>query len=321
MLIHTLLATLALSASPDGGQPRPAIGAEVEVGPSGRSGDAKSPEVTNYPLKVGVVSVLGPKAAKADSERIVAYLAKALGRKMAAVIFTDYDELANAAIDEKIDFAWMPPLQGFNAKLGGATLAVKLLRGGAPNYRSVIFTRADSPFTDLASVHGAKVGWVDRNSSTGYLFPLATVARAKLSLPALFKEQTFLGNHEAVCRAVESKQVDVGATLADEPPAGKELKDIEVTGCQQALGPKGGKLKVLAVSEPVPNDVLVLRRGLDVPTRNSLTKALLAMTSAKDGKALLKDVFKADGVAEVQEGDFDPVQHALEAASGLEAQQ
>jgi phosphonate transport system substrate-binding protein len=310
MSLYAWIAGLALAAAPAATPPAATSPAVVPPKPI--------PPKPAPPLTVGVASTLGPKVAKADADKIGAYLKKELKREVSPVVFKTYEELAIALVDDKVDFAWMPPLQGFNAKLGGATIVAKLLRNGSPHYRAVLFARGDAKYTDLASLQGARVAWVDRNSSAGYLFPLATLAKAKLTPGKLFSDQKFLGNHQAVCKAVESKKADVGATFADEPPAGKDPHALEVTGCKQATGAKAAGLKVVAVSEPVPNDVLVVRKSLDAPTRTAITQAILGMPQNKDGKALLKQAFTAEGVAEVQEGDFDPVQRALEAASEVE---
>jgi phosphonate transport system substrate-binding protein len=278
---------------------------------------AARPDVA-APLTVGMVNALGPKVANADAERIGAYLKKGVPRGVAPVIFKSYEELAIALVDDKVDFAWMPPLQGYNARLGGATVVAKLVRNGSPYYRAVLFVRADSKYADLPSLRGARVAWVDRNSSSGYYFPLATLSKAGLSADRVFTDQAFLGSHEAVCAAVVDKKADVGATFADEPPLGQDPRRVEVTGCKQVLGTKGAPLRAVGVSEPIPNDMLVVRKGLDEATRAALREELLAMPQRKDGQGLLRDVFHAEGVATVNDLDFEPVQHALQSANTVE---
>jgi phosphonate transport system substrate-binding protein len=303
-----LWATLAAPAT---NAPAPAVGTEVDV-------HGVQPVVvadqSKRPLRVGVVAVLGTKSNK-DGPAFARFLGAQLGKPVEPVTFKDYDQVATAVVDEEIDIAWMPPLQGFNAKLGGATVPAKLTRGGQGSYRSVLFARADAPYSSLAAVKGARVAWVERNSATGYLFPLALISKTKLEVATLFKTQEFLGNHEAVCEAVVKGKVDIGATLADEPPAGTPLSEIDITGCREGVGPKTNKLKVLAISDPVPNDVLVLRKGIDAGLRVQLEKLALGLAQSKDGAKLLHDVFHADGTAAAAETDFEPVARALEAAS------
>ncbi len=78
---------------------------------------------------------------------------------------------------------------------------------------------------------------------------------------------------------------------------------------------------MVAVSAPVPNDALALRKDLDAASRDAITKVVLNLPENPDGQALLRDVFKADGMAASQEGDFDPVQAAIEAAATVDTAQ
>jgi phosphonate transport system substrate-binding protein len=322
MSVRYLAAALALAPTlafaqgqkPEPVQPPVTIGQEVPLQKPGAGEPELPPQPKGRPLRIGVVPSLG-KGAEGESERLASYLAKELGQKVQSELFDNHDAEANALVAGRIDFAWMPPLQAFNASIGGAQLLTKLVREGASTYRSVFFVRADSPVKTLEDLKGKTVGWVEANSATGHVFPLAMLARAKLNPGALFKEQKYLGSHDGVCKAVWDKKIDVGATLADEPPLNGKLA---VTGCQHTLGANAEKLRVLAVSEPVPNDVIAVRKGLDPKLVEKLRTVVLAMPNNKDGKAILKDSLKADGVTALQPGDMDPVQHALEAAADVE---
>lgn len=290
------------------------IGNEVNVKKPGQADPKLPPMPEGRALRIGVVPSLG-QGADRESERLGKYLSSALGQKVLPEIFANHDAEANAIVAGRIDFAWMPPLQAFNAQIGGATLITKLVRGGATTYRSVFFVRGDSKLQKLEEVKAAKVGWVEANSATGHVFPLGMLARAKLLPSALFSKEEYLGNHDAVCKAVWGKQVDLGATLADEPgPSGK----LEITGCKNSLKGEAAKLRVLAVSEPVPNDVIAVRKGLDPKVVAKLREVVLAMPASPEGKAILKDSLKADGVAPLGANDFDPVARALEAAAEVE---
>jgi phosphonate transport system substrate-binding protein len=312
-LLAPLLPALAIAQTQPApsGQPPVTIGQEVDIhAPNGKGGEAGASKV----LRIGVVPSLGAGADK-ESDALAKYLSKQLGQKVQPELFENHDAEANALVSGRIDFAWMPPLQAFNAQLGGATLLQKLLRRGAGTYRSVFFVRDDSKVQKLEDLKNATVGWVEANSATGHLFPLAMLAREKLVPSALFKDQKYLGTHDAVCKAVWDKNADVGATLADEPGSDGKLK---IDGCAHSLGANAKKLRVLAVSEPVPNDVIGVRKGLDATITEKLKTVVAALPGSPEGKKLLKDVLKADGVAPVQPTDFDPVQHALEAAAEVE---
>ena len=314
-MVRSLLLAVALTQSPPAAapqQPPVVIGDEVQL-KKPNNGTAEKPN-PNRPLRVGVVPSLGQGADK-ESAALATFLAKELGTKVQPELFENHDAEANALVAGRIDVAWMPPYQGFNAKLGGAQPISKLVRKGATTYRSVFFVRADSKIQKLGDVHGATVGWVEANSATGHLFPLAMVAREHLTPSQLFKDERYLGTHDAVCKAVWDKKVELGATLADE--AGADGKMV-IDGCKHSLGANAAKLRVVSVSEPVPNDVFSVRQGLDPALVTKLQGVLAALPSSPAGKAVLKDDLKADGVTNFQPGDFDGVQHALEAAADVE---
>jgi phosphonate transport system substrate-binding protein len=317
MILRPLMLSLVLAPSLALAQATPppvTIGNEVNVQKPGVPEPKMPPMPDGRALRIGVVPSLG-QGADRESERLAKYFTTALGLKVQPEIFANHDAEANAIVAGRIDFAWMPPLQAFNAQIGGAQLITKLVRGGATTYRSVFFVRNDSPLKTLDAVRGAKVGWVEANSATGHIFPLGMLAKAKLLPSALFSKESYLGNHDAVCKAVWKKQVDLGATLADEPgPSGK----LEITGCKNSLKGEAAKLRVLAVSEAVPNDVIAVRKGLDPKVVTRLREVVLAMPQSTEGKAILKDSLKADGVAPLAENDFDPVARALEAAAEVE---
>lgn len=314
----TLLPALAFAQGASGSaepvKPPVVIGQEVPLQKPGVTEPRLPPLFKNRPLRIGVVPSLG-KGAEEESERLASYLSKELGQKVQPALFDNHDAEANALVAGRIDFAWMPPLQAFNAAIGGAQLITKVVRDGASTYRSVFFVRGDSPIKTLQDLKGTSVGWVEANSATGHVFPLAMLARAKLQPNVLFKDQKYFGSHDGVCKAVWDKKVEVGATLADEPPANGKLV---ITGCVHALGNSASKLRVLAVSEPVPNDVIAVRKNLDPKITEKLRQVVMAMPSSKEGKAILKDSLKADGVTALQPGDMDPVQHALEAAAEVD---
>ena len=266
-------------------------------------------------LRVGIVAVLG--LAQPDGDRLAKYLSKQLNVPAEAVVFQDYDAVANALVKGSIEMAWLPPMTAWNAKLGGAKLLVKLIRKGEAGYRLVFFTRADSPFQTLKDVKDARVAWVNPSSASGYVFALATLSRDGLTKSQLFKDEKFLGNHDAVCEAVARKDFDVGATFADEPAEGQPPT---IDGCKHALGKKVSTLKVLAMSDKVPSDVIAVRRGLDPALSRSLKKVLLGLPANEDGRKLLSDVLKAGSTSELTPNDFLPIEKALEQANAVQSQ-
>jgi len=278
---------------------------EVKVG-------QEAPEPTRGVFKLAVVAVQGRRLGKNDAAHLARYLSRQTRREVEAEVFSDYDAAANSLVEKRADVAWLPPLQGYNVKLGGARPVAKLTREGRDYQLPVIFNHMKSAPTSLKELNHVRAAWVNRNSATGYVFAAAKLDAENVPFKA-FDAQEFLGSHEAVCKAVASGKADVGATFVDDRGPREPL---QLDGCAQTIGKrKSSDLRVLAVGERVPSDAFFTRKGLSEPDRKLLEGALLDMARASEGRRLLEKFLRADGLAPCGDDDFNPVQRALEAAS------
>lgn len=272
------------------------------------------------PLALGLTGHTGEEKGRQDAQELSAFFTARLGREVSTRFFESYDELAEALAQGALDLGWMHPYalvkaqdlaaaQGF---VGGVVPLAKAVRDGLPFYRSVLFARKGFPTArGLRELAGRSVAWGNSASTAGYLFPRALLREAGLDPAALFAREENLDGHAAVCRAVYEGRVDVGATFANDRPGGAEIPD----GCLQALGEKKtiDELAVLAISAPIPNDVVATRPGLPADEAGRVRALLLGMGSEPGGRALLGRVFKAEGFVEIGGDDFVPVRQALEA--------
>ena len=84
----------------------------------------------------------------------------------------------------------------------------------------------------IQDLKGLNVAWVEQTSAAGYLFPRAALLQAGLKPAELFKTETFVGDHAAVCKAVLDGKADVGATYADD----RGENAMQIDGCVQSVG-------------------------------------------------------------------------------------
>jgi len=266
------------------------------------------------PLVVGLAGYGSEDLARQDAQRLNRFLSEHLGWSVLTPVLPSYDALAAALASGKVDVGWIQPVALVNASKKGAVVPLaKAVRRGVPFYRSVLFVRADRKGEGLASLKGARAGWVGPASSSGYLFARAAIVQADFAPAKLFAKEEMLGDHFAVCNAVLDGKVDVGATFADERPRGEAM---QVDGCVQAVGAEAAsRLRIIATSAPIPNDVIAARPGLSEPEADRIRQAFLTLADSAEGRELLQAVFKADGFAELGEGDFEPVRFATEAAA------
>lgn len=265
------------------------------------------------PLTMGIASYGGEEIARDDTQALQLYLTQKLGREVTTTAYASQGDLAKAVAEGKVDLAWLPPFAFVDAQSKGAvTPLAKAVRHGMPFYRGVLFSKSTSKADSVKALSGTKVAWVAKGSAAGYLFPRATLVQAGLKPANVFKQELFVGDHTAVCRAVLDGQADVGATFADDRPRGEAM---QIDGCAQALGEDAVKaLRIISVSSPIPNDVIVARPDFAAEDSARIRQFFLGMGTASDDQKVLKDVFKAERFVEVGEDDFEPVKFAAEAA-------
>lgn len=243
--------------------------------------------------------------------RFARHLADVLEEPVEVFPTPTYGELSTALTRDAGDFAWLPP-----AVYARAEDHVELLLGGVrasrAHFRGALFVRDDTRFESLHDLQGTRVGWVDRNSCAGYLFPRLGLLENGVDPEALFREERFLGDHLSVVRAVEDGDVDVGATFIHLAGDGA---DAPVAGTGWELEMPRDRMRMLGVSDPIPSDTLVAFPSTDPARRAQFTEALQSMHDAREGRRILGALFGVERFEPVLPAHYDTVRRALRAGS------
>ncbi|NWJ47218.1 MAG: phosphate/phosphite/phosphonate ABC transporter substrate-binding protein [Chloroflexi bacterium] len=147
------------------------------------------------------------------------YLEQVLEIPVQVGLWENYEETLNGMERGEIDAARLG-LYAFaqaQARFGARALANAIEVSAGDNappvpYRSVIFTRKDTGIVGLIQLKGQEFGFVDRNSSTGYLVPSLMLDQAGLK-PATDLKPHFLLGHNTVVEAVCQGKLFAGATM------------------------------------------------------------------------------------------------------------
>ncbi len=262
------------------------------------------------PISMGISQPYGPEQAQKAKALIEPYLSKELKTTVTVQVFPTYDELSAALAEGKVDLAWITPLAFVQAsdKNADVTALSKAMRagGGGLFYRAVFITKKGNAASSLGELKGKKVAWVNKSSTSGYLFPRALLKQNGFDPDSFFSGETMAGDHPAVCKAVKSGAADVGATFAQDTGDPKALPKPD--GCADA----GGSLddyRVIAATGAIPNEVIACRPdfAFDRKRVNGIIQVFGRMSLNDEGKRLLKDAFRVDGWGIAIDGDFDPV--------------
>ncbi|HEX9576104.1 MAG TPA: PhnD/SsuA/transferrin family substrate-binding protein [Myxococcales bacterium] len=252
------------------------------------------------PLRLGMPSPLGAEQARKDAAELSTLLTSAMKRKVVAEVASPR-VLPMLLAQGVVDLGWLSAAQYVEAAAashGAVVPAAKLMRGGVPYYRSAIFVKSGGAAKKLTDLKGKRLAFVSEQSSAGFTLARHMLQQAGFA-EADLKGEKFFGDHAAVCRAVLNGEADAGATFANDGRGGS------LAGCEETVGPEESKgLRVLATSDPIPNDVVALRPEAPPDMVAAVRSALLGMAKTPEGKQKLQTLFHADAFVPAEDADY-----------------
>lgn len=241
------------------------------------------------------------RALRADLDTFCAELAAAVGAPVTGQRIEHYDDLCDAMHAGHVDLGWLPPMIALQATARGRTLPVVLpIRAGVSTYNTALFARSASTLRRPQDLAGARVAWVHRQSTAGYLVIRASLRAQGVDLGRAFAAEQFVGSHAAVVRAVASGEADVGATFVHLGP----------TGAIKSAGWETAPMRSIAIAGPIPNDVMAAGIRMPVSQIRAVQRALCSGASPAL-KAAAGRLFNAQGFVEAQASHLEPLKKLL----------
>jgi phosphonate transport system substrate-binding protein len=224
-----------------------------------------------------------------NAQPLKAYLEKTLGKEIELIVTTDYSSMIEAMRFGRIEIAYFGPLSYVLARSKSKIEAFAAgVSKGKPTYTSVVIAGAGSPVKSLADIRGQTVAYGDQASTSSHLVPRAMIQDAGLVATRDY-QAVYLGQHDAVARAVESGKVPVGAL--SKPIFDSLVKSGKIDAA---------KVHVIAETKPIPNYPLAMQSSLSPQLKEAIRAAFLDI---KD-PAILKG-FRAEGFAAMTDADYD----------------
>jgi phosphonate transport system substrate-binding protein len=317
-----------------------------------------SPE---HPIKVLFVPSVDANIITTGGEVMAKALNEATGLTFEVTVPTSYaatiEEMCASPADT---MAFIPGLgYALASQLCGVDVAFKAVRFGYPVYWAEYIVARDSKFQTLADLEGAKWGYGDQGSTSGYMVPTVELADAGIK-PG---EQVQTGGHNQTVTAVYNGEVDFGTVFYSVPlnpdgkpvftyddyVAGKVTEDMYevpadvIPNCApDAEGKKllcdgwrvldaranirveapdvMQKVRILAVSQSIPNDTLSFGPEFPADVRTKIEEALVAFaqTEAWGTSIGSADFYGWSGITPATDAEYDMVR-AMVAATGYEA--
>lgn len=189
----------------------------------------------------------------------------------------------------------------------GVQARATFVRHGSEEYKAQIIARSDSDINSVEDLNGKKFAYVDPASTSGYLMP-AKLFKEKNIKPA---ETMFAQKHDNVVTMVYQGQVDAGATFYS-PPEGDKIEDARRLVKTQFPDVEE-KVKIVALTEAIPNDPIVFRKDLSEQMKTDITNALMDFQKTEEGKKAFYDIYGITGIVKSTDERYEPVRQMLQA--------
>lgn len=212
-----------------------------------------------------VIPFYSPEKIWALYTPFIDYLNKNTGQSWELKLYHNHNELIDELCNGRVSAALMGPvpLGRANNKCGATPLLAALGDDGTPSYHSVILTNTTS-VTTLRKLKGKKIGFF-KGSTAAHIVPAKILKDSGISMSAI--QPIFL----------ESQDRIMSALLSGEVAAAGVKETLAKRFSQQ-------KLRVLAISAPLPNFALCASPSLPAAVRQQMISALTRLKPLADKK-------------------------------------
>ncbi|HPW44959.1 MAG TPA: phosphate/phosphite/phosphonate ABC transporter substrate-binding protein [bacterium] len=173
-------------------------------------------------------------------------------------------------------------------------------------YRGEILVRADSEINDISDLNGKKIAFADPFSAGGYLYPLKLLNENKVKV----KDTVFAGGHLKGIEMLYNGQVDAAATYHSRPGILGEEKDARIEFLKKYPDIMT-KIKILALTDEIPNGPVTLRKDLPEDVKAKLVGAVISFAKTPEGRDALLNLYNVTGLALADNANYDDVRETL----------
>ena len=262
----------------------------VSVTPGAESWTRRAGAATATTITLGIVSKRPQAQVETEFRDFIRYVARKFSSPSSAVqgkvaAAPTVWQLAKLLEEDRVDFYMDSPYPTYLINRQGA--AIPLLRrwkGGAAEYRGLVFARKDTDSLRLEDLRGKVIAFEDPGSTSGYFLPkIFLVARGlklaeKTSLDAMVApaEVGYIFTYSAgkIAEMVLSRKVAAGAFSNDDYNRLDAKKKAETV--------------ILGETENFPRHFVSIRKTLDPAAANRLQETLVMMHQDPEGRTILQ---------------------------------
>jgi phosphonate transport system substrate-binding protein len=230
--------------------------------------DKPDTELTGWQKEVGQLRI-GATSGEDSSTTLARwtayqkYLNRITGLKVEVFQAADYNGVIQAMASGQLELAQMGGAAYANAReqMGEKVAPFLALRSaeGSSGYYSALIVKADSPYRTIEDLRGKSLGYVDFNSTSGYLFPRWAMRQQGKNPDTFFGKTAMSGGHTQSVLALANGQFDAIFLIA----SGGTPETGFTTGSLYTLARKGAvkvsDYRIIWTAGPMPNSPYVIR--------------------------------------------------------------
>ncbi|MCX7929595.1 MAG: phosphate/phosphite/phosphonate ABC transporter substrate-binding protein [Chlorobi bacterium] len=261
------------------------------------------------PIQIMLTPSVENQKVTTSADSLVAYLHRTTGLHFTAAVPSSYivvvESFGSGGVDMAITNTFSYVLA--HEKYGAEAAMMVVRRGGETHYRGQIIAHIESNIKTLGDLNGKRFAFVDAASTSGYILPKALLERNGIRLG----ETLFAGRHDNVVTMVYQRQVDAGAAYYSPPDPGTgEILDARARVAAQ-FPDVFEKVRIIALTDEIPNDPIVFRRGFPSQLRDTIVRALLDFQRTPTGKRILYEAYSIEGLAPASDRDYDTLRQLI----------
>lgn len=245
---------------------------------------------------------LGEGFIKDEFQPLVDYLGEKLGRPCELRIVASYEKMIELIGTEEVHLGVLSPLSYVRAKKSepGLHLLASQVANGATTYSAYIISRNDVGIDNLVSLEGKRFGFVDKLSTSGYLYPVAQMRTEGIVPETFFSEILYAGDHQKLIEWVLEGKVDAGATSSS------------VFNIMKEKSPGKAKLAIIGKSGRIPYDAVVANARLAPELVSIAREAILGLNTQNElGRRVLQGPTNINGFVPAEDNLYTDVRRAL----------
>lgn len=260
--------------------------ANVAAAPAAATGSASAPSVRPW-----VLSTL-PFDNVSDQQAIFNALRQPLEAELGHPVRFEAGKTYQGLVERlgrgEVDIALVGAWTYVDARKKSAVHAIlRAVRKGASSYHGVLVVPHGATLKSVAELRGKRVAFVDKQSTSGYLYPRMLLKKAGLD-PEHDITAVFVGSHRRVVELVAAGGAEAGACFAEAP----ELLEDPAA------------LRVLAQTAAIPGDPVIVGPALTGEHIKKLRRALIDLATNPQAASFFSYA-GIDGFVPAGDHDYD----------------